>query len=385
MTCPVCQSNNTDLLINMGNQPPSLVMLTRDKGISLSSNRLPMRMFICRNCNHVFNADFNPACISYSQDGCRMWNNGTDWKEHINFVRDKVSAFPSPDLIIEIGAGDCEFLDSVDFDGPKLAIDPCSAVTSAEELGISYIRSVFKAEQIPDGCKSVVVVMRHLLEHMCHPRNFIESIVRRADKIGCRVFSMIEVPCCANALSRGRIEDWTYEHPQHFTLQSVVTLMRMCGIYKTEAVTSYGGEVIVCLAEYRPHAGDKRKIDEAIARYQSIDTEIENTRRFFIDNIHRTAFWGGAGKSAVFINRFKLPDLAVVVDSDERKWSYYVPGTNIKILSPSTLHRFPIDYIVATTSWRANDIAKEIKALGVKCKKLFKFEGGTLVEVPLGD
>lgn len=102
------------------------------------------------------------------------------------------------------------------------------------------------------------------------------------------------------------------------------------------------------------------------------------------DYIGQIAFWGGAGKSAMFLRRFQLPTHVTVVDSHSDKWLMCVPGTKIKISDPDVLFRYPVQYVIATASWRADDIAKEIVERNIPCKGLLKFEGGQLVEVPLG-
>jgi hypothetical protein len=86
----------------------------------------------------------------------------------------------------------------------------------------------------------------------------------------------------------------------------------------------------------------------------------------------------------MFLRKFQLPNETMVVDSHEAKWGLYVPGTKIKILPPTRLFEGDLKWIVATTSWRAADIAKEIVLDNIPCRALLKFVDGVFVEVPLG-
>lgn len=384
--CPACQSTDIEKMFDMGNQPMSLVSLQSDPMQSWSLERHPIRLAICRNCGHVHNIDYNQDYVSYAAAGCRMYNNGSGWQEHVESVRNMVTGLPDIDLILEIGAGDCEFLNSLDTPALKKAVDPCEAVLRAEELGILYERDVFDPDKhMPKEDGNMVIVMRHLLEHMTYPRAFIEQIVRRAEKRGGITYLLIECPCCQVALKHLRIEDWTYEHPQHFTVMSMMYMFRICGIKICQASVSYNGEVVVGLAKIEPKPVHSPTVDQILFGYKRAEKNIEQEGDWIRQGGSKVALWGGAGKSAMFINKFKLPETTRVIDSHDVKWGYYVPGTKIKMLPPDTLLNEPADYIIATTSWRANDIRDEILAQGIKCKALLKFERGKLVEVPLED
>jgi len=383
--CPACQSTDQEVLFDMGSQPMSLVALQRDPLQSASLERHRIRLAICRNCGHVHNIDFNPNHVSYAAAGCRMYNSGSGWQRHVEVTVKQVEEIEDVELIIEVGAGDCEFLNRINTDAIKIAIDPCEAVERAEELGIQYYREHFDPKQhIPlDGGK-LVIIMRHLLEHMENPREFIEPIVRMAEKRAQDTILLIEVPCCQEALKKCRIEDWTYEHPQHFTVLSMMKLFRACGIEFSHAATTYGGEVIVAMAKLEPKRTKGLTVDQILFKYKRAQAKIDEVRSWLVNTTDRVALWGGGGKSAMFINKFKLPDTTLVVDSHEEKWGFCVPGTKIPMVSPTALKKFPVDYIICTTSWRSLDIRDEIIKLGIECKGLLKFEFGKLVEVPLG-
>jgi len=315
-----------------------------------------------------------------------MYNAGEGWQDHMAEVKELCEALPDMDLIVEIGAGDCEFLASLKSDAIKLAVDPCDAVVRAEELGLHYRQEYFRADRhMPDGTKgNTLVIMRHLLEHMEHPRDFIEKIVARAEQLKHDTYLYIETPCCQEALKRTRIEDWTYEHPQHFTVRSMMKMLRACGIEWSSVCTGYEGEVLKSIAKIEPRTKRGLSVDDVLRNYKEATDSIVNASLWINENIQNIALWGGAGKSAVFIHKFGLPGFATVVDSHDVKWGYCVPGTGIKMVPTSVLKDNPVDYIIATTSWRANDIAREIKRDKIPCKKLLKFENGKLTEVPLG-
>jgi hypothetical protein len=375
----------------MGDQPMSLVALQEDPQVSKELVCHPIRMLICRNCTHVFNDLYDDEHVKYTAEGCRMFNTGSGWQEHIADVYRLLAPIVKDkelDLIIEIGAGDCEFLAGIDTTAGRVAVDPCEAVLAAANHGFTFYREHFDpVKHIPRGAGNVLLVMRHLLEHLERPRDILEGIARAAKARLHPTILYLEVPSCENALRNCRIEDWTYEHPQHFTIDSLRALLRAAGLDHFIVMPKYGREVLSAIVKIQPvprHDADLC-VDTVLMDYERVDQNIRRGIGWMRHHANCTVFWGGAGKSAMFIRKFHLPeDDTTVVDSHEAKWGLCVPGTGIKIQSPSILHDVRPDYVIATTSWRANDIRDEIVRDGIPCRSLFKFEGGDLTEVPLG-
>jgi len=391
--CPACQSINIAPMFNMGSQPMSLVSLQSNQTASQHLSRYPIRMYICRNCSHVHNIAFNAEYVGYTAEGCRMYNSGGKWQEHVEEVHKLLAESCVVDYIVEIGAGDCEFLANLEIGSAihclpiKMAVDPCEAVERARTLGLFHHREYFDADKhIPEDAGDTLVIMRHLLEHLDNPRELIEQIATRAAARDKLTYVYIEVPNCENALRRRRVEDWTYEHPQHFTLRSMKALLNNCGLDHFMILSKYGGEVISCLVKITPdpaHPNDLN-VDKVLEGYNTVERAIVSEASWLLHHSHCVAYWGGAGKSAMFLRMLGVPAGSTVVDSHDAKWGMYVPGTPLLICDPDVLKDRPADYIVATTSWRAEDIRDEIARRGIQCKALLKFEGGELVEVPLG-
>jgi hypothetical protein len=387
--CPICYSTKLDLLVDLGLQPTSLVELCDN---AASSCRLPqhsIEMWICRNCTHVHNIHFEPSKLVYEGSGCRMYNNGTLWQEHVAEVYDMLPQ--NMDVIVEVGAGDCSFLARIDSEAKKVAIDPCDAVEAGREHDIHVIRDTFYPEkhlQLKSG--PTLVVMRHLLEHLEDPRSMLQRVAARAKDRHALTWIYIEVPNCENALEHGRLEDWTYEHPHHFTVKSMETLLESCGISNYFVSRMYGDEVLSVMAmvsvnpfPHKPNEDDE-KMKATITRFFNARRAIQEVSNRIYEKIHQVALWGGAGKSAMLINLLNLPHTTVVVDSHDAKWGLYVPGTSIKIRSPETLKQCPTPIVIATTAWRADDIRAEILERKILVSSLWKIEDGILVEVPLG-
>jgi hypothetical protein len=312
-----------------------------------------------------------------------MYNNGTKWQEHLDNIK-YILPPVDIDLVVEIGAGDCEFLKNLDVKADKLAVDPCEAV---EQNDVPYVRELFDVtKHLPSPDKCVLIVMRHLLEHMKSPSDLINELVNSAWERTAPIWCYIEVPCCEVALEHSRIEDWTYEHPQHFTERSLRALLYRYDIEPSDIRPSYRGEVLCCLVKFDSEQSFRGlSVQNTIDKFEKVKENIKSEGEVMRSRLGEFAFWGGAGKSAMFIRQFALPDDTIVVDSDKAKWGMYVPGTRIKIMSPEILTAYPGIKLIATTSWRAEDIRDEIIRDNINCSGLFKFADGQLVEVSLGN
>jgi len=377
MNCRCCNSFNTYFLHNAGDQPLSLVAMKDTPSKSCELERKPVRLMICHKCGHVTNEEFD-HCKEYTGDGCRMYNKGGEWHNHMLDTADSIIDSFDFSLIVEIGAGDCEFLDMINTSAVKVAIDPCDAVERASDLGIHYVKEYFDARtHLPESVGDTLVVMRHLLEHLKHPSDMLEAIAHRASRREGGTSLFIEVPCVEKALRDTRIEDWTYEHPQHFTYSSLIHLVTRCGFSVEWCDVTYDGEVLTMLCHYQP---TNLAIIDIINAFAKLPLTLAKTTSELKDM--DVAYWGGAGKGATFLNTIGAPPHAIVIDSDPDKWGLFVPGTAIEIRPPAYLIEFPVDTIIATTSWRAKDIMEEILSDDIPCNRMLTFVHGKFEEIP---
>jgi hypothetical protein len=93
-------------------------------------------------------------------------------------------------------------------------------------------------------------------------------------------------------------------------------------------------------------------------------------------------FWGGTGKSAAFLNSYKIDrvNYPLVVDSDVHKIGRFVPGTGQEIQTPDIIPSLSNPIIVITTPWRAKDIKLDIERRNLKYQRLLILQEGSLCE-----
>lgn len=356
MNCPVCNSPHLDSLVNLGQMPLSVLGLESDPKKSIEGKVHPIDIFTCRNCSHVFNNAYDSTFAQPFVGGCTMYNSGGPWSIHMERIARYVDCAADGGKVIEIGAGNGEFAkmcNTKDY----VAYEPTDDAQECKRSVTTY-QEYFRPEFNMKGDAPDVIVMRHVLEHYAKPGEFLQELSDNSRRHKLNPYLIIEVPNVQNALRDLRIEDWVYEHPQHFTPNSMHTLARMHGWAVDDMFTSYNDEVLI--ARLLPFGGELGKgrsymFDGLLRVIQQVRAELMAMDTLRPDSV---VLWGGAGKGATLINLLNL-DLTVV-DSDKRKWGKYVPGTDLMIVEPAVLKLLKPDLVVVTTSWRVKDIVEEI-------------------------
>jgi len=340
---------------------------------------------MCLYCGHVFNSDFDYAKLPYEDDSNLMYNQGAGWASHMSHIASILGdGNREMKTIIDIGAGDGGFLDIVNQknDGVRcIAFEPGIDSERCSARGIETYADYFIPQRDIQKFKPDILVCRHVLEHLQAPRDFVAEIAYYANM--CQVYPtfVAEVPCITKALDTYRTTDFLYEHASNFTQRSLRVMFESAGWHTDYDFLAYNDEVAVWTGcpkssdltfeaqakAFRAHAWD------AVVNVRS---GLELRRR----NVGKSiAFWGGTGKSAAFLNTYRL-DGDRVVDSDIFKTGRHVPGTGQMIEDSDALLDEPVDVVVITTRWRAADIYSEIKEKGITYDELLILEGADLCE-----
>jgi hypothetical protein len=295
-----------------------------------------------------------------------MYNGGGSWsKEVVDFYLEQTMY---SHRLVEIGCGDGSLLD-------KLAIPHSVGFDPAPLENVNrrwqFVNDYFMPTVDIRRTKPDTIIMRHVLEHMPDPVDFLDSLAFICYENGLGNTELIvEVPCNQKARKDARQEDWTYEHPHHFSLKSLSLAMSRWDL--RELGTFYNGEVAYAVAT---------PIDMKFAsRMRQVNRSYENATYFDWFNQNKPIVWGGAGKSAFHLQQLhhsigKLP-IVTVTDADERKHGKYVPGLPYKIVPPREVPAGK-PFLVLTT-WRLKDIVDQIRE--ISSEKIYYFEAGVLRE-----
>lgn len=383
-TCPACGHHVAVEFYAGGWHPLTTLAWPRSTKQAEAMPKLPHHFVRCVDCGHVYNADFDYANVPYSDKPNLMFNRGEIWSQHLEQVRQLLTDnLASEATVVEIGCGDGSLLNAIAAARPGtrcIGFDPNSQIDSGGGR-VETRTELFLPEVHLDEYRPDLIISRHVLEHLLNPLGFIQQLAFAVSWHDAPTRLFIEVPCVDQVMSAGRTVDFFYEHNSHFTTQSLQRMLQRCSSQVGLIDTSYNGEVVYALADFRRHAPHVQHAKQSLAfrnRAATAQQRLAGEFERLLSGSRSVAIWGGTGKAAAFINQNSLDRIRfpLVVDSDANKVGTYVPGAGQRILSPDALSERYIDTILVATQWRASDIVLEIQQRGIRCERvLLEFDG----------
>ncbi|MDC3338413.1 class I SAM-dependent methyltransferase [Planktomarina temperata] len=322
MRCIVCKNDNLISLIKISG-PLARYGFETKKHLSLAAKEYKIDLVTCQNCGHIFNQTFDISNINYSSE---MISEGRKFsKEYTTYMQAK--AHQISDLIddtegevVEIGSGDSYFI-SLFEKHQKIGFEPSSEAIATSKAGLTIYNEYFDPNH-DYGIKPSVLILRHVLEHLHAPFDFMKDTVSKLEPN----FIFLEVPNGAKTKSENRVQDIYYEHRSYFTTNSLACLIMKIG-YEIESVSEdFNSEIISLIARKKiPFKIDFSKIDTLIDK--AIKTQSQ-------DSV--TMIWGASGNGTIIARRAIQKGLVIncVIDSDQNKHGRYIPTTDLTIVSP---------------------------------------------------
>jgi Methyltransferase domain len=266
----------------------------------------------------VCNSAFRPELMVYDEHYQNEQGHSPAFRHHLDEVAGIVEASLGRTGLVEVGCGKGYFLDAL----VQLGFDITGFDPAYEGDNPRIKREAFSPTSID---RASGLVLRHVLEHIPQPFDFLREIAAANGDTG-RIY--IEVPCF-DWISRHRAWfDIFYEHVNYFLLDD---FHRWFG----DVVTSghlFGGQYLYVVAELAslrseaPPAKSVRLPDD----FWTVITARQKAERG-----PRVA-WGGASKGVIFsllMERAGFP-VDVLIDINPAKQGLFVAGTGLRVSSP---------------------------------------------------
>lgn len=389
--CPVCYYSLAASFYDGGNQTLATLGWPASATEAQAMPRHPHDYVQCPKCTHVWNRSFSYDAIPYQDNPSRMFNKGGIWKGHLATTRDLVLArLPRLPTVVEIGCGEGHFVrglyEALGGGGRFVGFDPSAAPETGR--GVEFYARYFEPLEDMPGFAPDAVTIRHVLEHLTDPAVFLDQLAWGAAMLGKPVWLFAEMPCIDRVFKTGRLADFFYEHPSHFTTQSFRTLMERAGDV-VELEHGYDGEVVYALVSLKVPAVMRECAKAANTFAQQADIS-RATIRAQMDELvasgKRVAIWGGTGKAAAFIHQFgaDAKRFPLVVDSDPDKAGAFVPATGQEIQFRDVLKTTQVNVVIIPTQWRAKDIVAEMVREDIRVDQVLIEHDGSLVDYSQG-
>ena len=196
--CPICGYSIAKSFFNSGVKTLSTIAWAESKNEAISLKKYPQEYIQCLNCAHVWNYLFDWNEIPYDKKSNKMFNNGSNWKRHLNYLEEWLFKYlPIEPTIIEIGCGDGHFLQSLSSfykgKGNFIGFDPSGDLKESDS-SISFHKTLFEPNNDIAKYKPNLILMRHLVEHLSEPSSFLQSMCWAVLSQNLDTFLFCEVP-----------------------------------------------------------------------------------------------------------------------------------------------------------------------------------------------
>ncbi len=385
--CPACGHQLAVAFLEPFRQPLATIAWPKSEEQARAMQQLPHTFVRCTDCGHVYNRDFCYENVPYSEKPNLMFNQGQIWTNHLIQTADLLTGYlPKGGTAIEIGCGEGHLLRHMAAkrqDARFIGFDPSGAF--ATDGRFQGRPELFLPELHLEHLQPDLLICRHVIEHLVNPLGFLQAIQFYASRFNLRTRIYLETPCVDRAIENGRVVDFYYEHYSHFTTQSFTKMIQRTS-HEIDLLThNYNREVISGIVrvgnqqawlEIDHQATDFRQ--QAQISEDLLAIQLEQ----WIAQGKRIAVWGGTGKAAVFINRYRLDAkrFPLVVDSDPAKVDTFVPGQGQRIRFRDHLLQHPVDIIIIPMAWRAQDVLLEMETVGIECPQVMVEHQGLLVD-----
>jgi hypothetical protein len=378
--CPVCAGSDVAEFFALNDVPVQPNVQWPTEEAALRAPRGNLRLAFCRTCSHVFNREFDPAQLDYTES----YENSLHFSAHFNsYARELAQRLIEKfqlrnKTVIEIGCGKGDFLALVCGPGGNrgYGFDKSYEPSRTEApANITFIRDFFGAKY--RHIAADFVCCRHVLEHIQKPTEYLCDL-RAILPARCALY--FEVPNSLYTLRDFGIWDLIYEHPSYFSAESLTTAFRQAGFSVLDVASAFGNQFLGIEANL--NEGKGRKVDadavKEIARdvaafdshckakigeWQSRIAEMQSEAK-------RAVVWGAGSKGISFLNFLKIRD-GFVVDQNPYKQGKYVAGTAQQIVAPSFLVEYRPHYVIVMNALYQEEIKYKIDQLSIEPELLF--------------
>lgn len=287
-------------------------------GEARSCSRGDLRLVQNLDTGLIYNDAFDPALMVYDANYQNEQAVSHAFRQHLEEVTAIIARTMGREQLIEVGCGKGYFLEALVAQGFSITgFDP------AYEGDNPLIRKeVFQ----PDvGMEAKGLVLRHVLEHIRQPVDFLASLAKANGGQG---LIYIEVPCLDWIAAHRTWFDLFYEHVNYFRLADFARVFGRV----VESGRVFGGQYLYVVGDLttvraprRDPADTFRLPDDFLRALKPVAAGTD------------TAIWGAASKGVIFalmMERLGI-DIPAVIDINPSKQGKFIPATGKRVLSPA--------------------------------------------------
>lgn len=355
---------------------------TKEQAVSYPKGKLTLAF--CDSCGFIFNPDFDPALVDYSQS----YESSQAFSPKFNEFAERLAKSLVDEYglanktCVEIGCGGGDFLQQVELQGIKAGIgvdpaaDPDHRVENATR-NLSFIREFFGEEH--GSLSPDFVCCRHTLEHVPDPADFVRT-VRRSLGADSSVPVFFEVPDTLRVLKEAAFWDVYYEHCSYFTPESLAALFEREGFTDVRTELDFDDQYLLLHCRPTDHNGESQVSREYVRQLSEEVEEFSEKYRNHIagwstflaeakDAGKTVVVWGGGSKGVAFVNSVPGGELIdFIVDINPAKQDKFAAGTGHRIVGPEQLRDAIPDVVLVMNPIYVDEISETLADMGIEAE-----------------
>ena len=393
MGCYICEKNDLTEVLDLGNHPPPLILLSKNELDDKSEPLFPLKLFFCDNCGLVQLKDaVDPELLfrNYSYTSSAS----ASFKNHLyDFAKYLVNKFSltKNDLVIDIASNDGTLLEGfLPFKIKVLGIEPSTVAQLAEEKGVTTVNDFFDenvAKTILEKWgKAKIITATNVFAHIHKLDSLMKGIKLLLDDDGSFVSENHYLKDLVEKLEYDTIY---HEHLRYYGLTQLVTLFEKYGmeVYDVERISTHGGSIRVFSCKKNTHKitsnvlslldeEEKMGLTSKQTLFSFADRVSQNKTELLslLNKLHsegkKVVGISAPARSCTVLNYCNIDSslLNYITESSSLKIGKYTPGSHIPIKSDSFLNDDQPDFALLL-SWHLQDsIVPKLRQNGFKGK-----------------
>ena len=366
LTCRHCKSNLDKEIIDLGNQPLSNSLLSKET--FEDEITYPLKVYLCTNCwlmqlpvhkseKEIFCEEY-PYFSSISKSWC------LHAKKYVDNVIKKLN-LSSDSLVVEIASNDGYLLQYFNERNiPNFGIEPTKETAlAAEKKGVSTLRKFFSqsyAKELVDKEGYAeggvdLLVANNVAAHVPDINDFISGISIMLNKNG---VASLEFPHLLKLIEGNQFDTIYHEHFSYFSLNTFIKIVEYSGLnlFDVEELSTHGGSLRVWLTNNLKIKKSinvfdllKKEINsglENLGTYMNFEGRAIEVKNQLIDFLlkekkmnKKIYAYGAAAKGNTLLNFAGINNdqISAVADLAPSKQGKFLPGSRIPIISPEKL------------------------------------------------
>jgi SAM-dependent methyltransferase len=373
MRCRFCETELSELFLDLGSAPPSNAFLTA-ADLNAAEVYFPLRLFTCPSCFLVQVDEVQKHDALFSSSYAYFSSYSRTWLAHAeNYVHAAAGrlGLDQASLVMEVASNDGYLLQYVKALGiPCVGVEPTASTAAvARERGIESIERffgrAFALEFVAERRAVDLVIGNNVLAHVPDINDFVAGLaaVLSADGV-----VTVEFPHLLQLVSHNQFDTVYHEHFSYFSLHTALRIFAAHGlrIWDVEELPTHGGSLRLWAARDGSSRQTAAAVGALLAReaaagmtemdfyrgFQPLADSIKNDFLAFLLECKRTGKrvggYGAAAKGNTLLNYAGVkPDLLpFVVDASPHKQGLYLPGSHIPVVPEAKLRADRPDFVV---------------------------------------